>query len=73
VFHAVTKSLPEIVKKPAEPWVNEYVHDTVFPEAFVVVRTPITVPASALLLTVKLLTVIMGLSHMKFGGKKMIL
>jgi hypothetical protein len=58
VLHALASWLPEMAKKPTDPFVSVYVQGMMFPEAFRVDNTPITVPGGAVLLTFRLLIVI---------------
>jgi hypothetical protein len=53
--NAVTRLFPEIARNPAEFFVNVKLHAMTAPEASRAVNTPTTVPAGALLFTVKLL------------------
>jgi hypothetical protein len=67
-LNAVIRLAPEIAKNPAEFFVNVKLHGTTMPEASCAVSIPITVPAGALLFTVKLLIlIVIQLSGWQYG------
>jgi len=57
-LNAVIRLFPEMPKNPAEFFVNVKLLGTIVPEASCAVNTPTTVPAGAVLFTVKLLILI---------------